>query len=225
MKKVSSKKLNKVANFHKWLNEVGRCNEILHMEREEYEQITKDNRESSSAPHKQCLKLLDSKCKLLNENEGCIKCRRFFIDHHTVNCLNDFPNPAAYKPLTQHDVDHTKCLCSKHMAAINTNTTLTSSSSFSLGESVVHPVAAILCVSHNPVTYISPNRSSILEATSDFDTSNALLVSDPLPLVTAISKSPLKEVSLLNVPHLYWKCLTSSRYFPVIFEALIDHGS
>jgi hypothetical protein len=29
---------------------------------------------ATSAPHKQCPKLLDSECKLLNENEGCVKC-------------------------------------------------------------------------------------------------------------------------------------------------------
>ena len=46
-KKVSSEKLNKVADFHRWLNEVRRCNEVLCAEREEYERIAKDNRESS----------------------------------------------------------------------------------------------------------------------------------------------------------------------------------
>lgn len=46
-KKVTFKKLNKVADFHKWLNEVRRCNKVLCVEREEYEQIAKDNRESS----------------------------------------------------------------------------------------------------------------------------------------------------------------------------------
>jgi len=42
-KKVSSEKLNKVTDFRKWLNEVRRCDEVLRAEREEYEQITKDN--------------------------------------------------------------------------------------------------------------------------------------------------------------------------------------
>jgi hypothetical protein len=34
---------------------------------------------------KQCLKLLDSERKQLNENEGCLKCRRFFVEHHTAD--------------------------------------------------------------------------------------------------------------------------------------------
>ena len=47
LKKVSSEKLNKVTDFHKWLNEFRRCDEVLCTEREEYERITKDSRDSS----------------------------------------------------------------------------------------------------------------------------------------------------------------------------------
>jgi hypothetical protein len=133
-KKVSSEKLNKVVDFRKWLNKVRRCDEILRAEREEYERIAKEARDSShrvnnvnepssrrvpnnntfasmtastatSASRKQCPKLLDSECKLLNDNEGCLKCRKFCVDHRTVNCPNDFPNPTAYKTLTQANVD------------------------------------------------------------------------------------------------------------------------
>jgi hypothetical protein len=46
-KKVSSEKVNKVTEFRKWLNEVRRCDEVLLAEREEYEHIAKDNRDSS----------------------------------------------------------------------------------------------------------------------------------------------------------------------------------
>ncbi|KIM71556.1 hypothetical protein PILCRDRAFT_15280 [Piloderma croceum F 1598] len=45
-KKTSSKKVNKVADFRKWLNEVRSCDEGLHAEREEYERIARDNHES-----------------------------------------------------------------------------------------------------------------------------------------------------------------------------------
>jgi hypothetical protein len=37
--------------------------------------------------------------------------------------------------------------------------------------------------------------------------------------------APLKEVAPTHVPLFYWKCLAGSKDFPVIFEALIDHGS
>jgi hypothetical protein len=38
---------------------------------------------------------------------------------------------------------------------------------------------------------------------------------------------PPKEASSLHVLHLYWRCLASSNTndFPIIFDALIDHGS
>ena len=38
-----------------------------------------------STARKQCLKLLDMEWKLLNENEGCLKCWRFFIEHRAMN--------------------------------------------------------------------------------------------------------------------------------------------
>jgi hypothetical protein len=46
LKKVSSKKLNKVTDFHKCLNEVQSCDDGLCAEREEYERIARDNCES-----------------------------------------------------------------------------------------------------------------------------------------------------------------------------------
>jgi hypothetical protein len=46
-KKVSSEKLNKIADFHKWLSEVRRCDEVLRAEGEEYKCIAKDSRDSS----------------------------------------------------------------------------------------------------------------------------------------------------------------------------------
>src|SRR5258705_6786207 len=97
LKEVSLEKVNKVLDFCKLLNDVRRCNDILHMEREEYEWIVRDNRELScrsnfqneppshhipnqnnnpaappssatnSAPCKQCPKLLDGERKLLND--------------------------------------------------------------------------------------------------------------------------------------------------------------
>jgi hypothetical protein len=123
--------LNKVADFCKWLNEVQSCDEGLHVEREEYERIARDNHESfhrvnhsndppsrrmpytnnlpttgapavSSEPQKQCPKLLDSEGKLLNDNKGCVKGHNFFENHHAANCPNNFPNPTTYKTLTQY---------------------------------------------------------------------------------------------------------------------------
>src|ERR1700677_4128714 len=52
---------------------------------------------ASSAPRKQCPKLLETKRKLLNDNGRCLKCCHFFVDHRAANCPNDFPNPCDRK--------------------------------------------------------------------------------------------------------------------------------
>jgi hypothetical protein len=124
-KKVSLEKLNKVIGFHKWLSKVKRCDDVLRMEREEYKRIAKENRDSSrhannfnepssrrvpnngnasaaptsyasSAPRKECPKLLDSERKLLNENEGCVKCRNFFQEHHAAGGFPIRRNPDRF---------------------------------------------------------------------------------------------------------------------------------
>ena len=46
-KKVSAEKLNQVADFRKWMNEVHRCDEALCAEREEYERIVKESHDAS----------------------------------------------------------------------------------------------------------------------------------------------------------------------------------
>ncbi|KIM86037.1 hypothetical protein PILCRDRAFT_5110 [Piloderma croceum F 1598] len=251
-KKVSSKKLNKVVDFRKWLNEVRSCDEGLRVEREEYERIARDNCESfrcvnhsnnphsrrisytnnlpttgapavSSEPRKQCPKLLDSKHKLLNNNEGCVECCNFFENHRAANCPNNFLNPATYKTLMQVDVDRAWRTCGKCVAAVTAISPADTSSS-SDGTSH-HPVTAVLGFSHNLVAYVAPNASSVFKRSldGDSDSSGSQTVSDPSPQSVV---KPLKEASPLHVEDLYWRCLTSGNTdeFPVIFDALIDHG-
>ncbi|KAJ7349403.1 hypothetical protein DFH08DRAFT_697561, partial [Mycena albidolilacea] len=57
---------------------------------------------STSAP-KGCPKLTDIERALLNEHDGCNKCRRFYAGHRSTNCTNDFPDPATYRTLTADD--------------------------------------------------------------------------------------------------------------------------
>ncbi len=45
-------------------------------------------------------KLTDNDRKLLNDHEGCYKCRRFYTGHVASECKT-WPDPATYKPLTQ----------------------------------------------------------------------------------------------------------------------------
>jgi hypothetical protein len=50
-------------------------------------------------------KLTDEDRRLLDEHEGCRRCRVFYTDHRGDNCpmkkTNTWPDPATYKPLTQ----------------------------------------------------------------------------------------------------------------------------
>jgi hypothetical protein len=52
--------------------------------------------------------LTSSKRTLLQEHEGCFKCRDFYADHLSRNCTRGFPDPAMYKALTAADATHTK---------------------------------------------------------------------------------------------------------------------
>ena len=47
--------------------------------------------------------LLDSECTLLNENDGCTKCRKFYVGHHSHDCPNGFPSGKGYKTLVLAD--------------------------------------------------------------------------------------------------------------------------
>src|SRR6202167_1497175 len=183
---------------------------------------------ATSAPRKQCPKLLDSERKLLNDNEGCVKCRKFVVDHRAANCPNNFPNPTGYKTLTQADVDRAKRNHGKTAAVSMPIASTSASTSFSSTESVTHPVAVVLGMSRNPVAYVATNASSVIDSSmSSEDSSNVSFVSKVIPICAAVAATPLTEVAPLHVPHLYWKCLASgkSNEFPIIFNALIDHGS
>jgi hypothetical protein len=102
------------------------------------------------------------------------------------------------------------------------------STSFSSTESITHPVAAVLGMSHNPVAYVVNNMSSVIDSSiSSEDSSNVSFVSKVSPICAAVAATPLTEVAPLHIPHLYWKCLAGGKVneFPIIFNALIDHGS
>jgi len=59
---------------------------------------------TSSSAFVKLPRLTDAEKNLLDENQGCRKCRRFFVSHHSTNCPNDYPSAAKYKPLTAEDV-------------------------------------------------------------------------------------------------------------------------
>jgi hypothetical protein len=69
-------------------------------------------------PTKSLLKLTDTKRTLLFDNEGCLKCRQFFVNHHSTNCPNEFPSGAGYKALTPDDVKSAHCKMSNPVASV-----------------------------------------------------------------------------------------------------------
>ena len=92
-------------------------------------------------------KLTDAERMLLFNNEGCLKCRRFLVNHRSANCPNDFPPALNYKTLTAEDVNAARHKTSKTITIVAD----TSRGSGSL------PIAAIM-----PPT----NDSAVLEGDS-----------------------------------------------------------
>jgi hypothetical protein len=52
------------------------------------------------------------------QNQGCLKCRRLFVDHCMANCPNEFPNPKKYQMITQAIVDAVKTRLPRSVGAI-----------------------------------------------------------------------------------------------------------
>ena len=59
---------------------------------------------SGEATRRYLPKLQEKEKKLLNEHEGCTRCRRFYVEHRTKNCpmtaANTWPDAETYIPLT-----------------------------------------------------------------------------------------------------------------------------
>jgi hypothetical protein len=130
-------KVRKIKKFIDWLTEVKRIDNLLCAECLEWEAMHKTvytdyhcnntlakpschaNTIIGPSSNSECvnlLKLLDSERKLLN-NEGCLKCQCFFVNHHSKDCPNDFSPGMNYIILTQAWVDTLKS-CIKHTTAI-----------------------------------------------------------------------------------------------------------
>ena len=54
----------------------------------------------SSKSYGRLAKLTDDERELLDLHSGCKKCRRFYVQHNSGNCPNDFPPATNYMPLT-----------------------------------------------------------------------------------------------------------------------------
>jgi hypothetical protein len=248
-KKCTAEKTNKIVKFKEWLSDVKHVDDLLRAERKEFEAIAKNSREAgrrqnalaepsrrfnssasnSNAGRKSCPKLTDMERQLLYDNEGCLKCRRFFVTHRSADCPNDFPAAAGYKPRTQADVERAKRSRNKPVAAVAVPSvndhSYESESSLDHG---IHPVAAVFAGIDNPVAYMPANGTNVVGNGTDSEDSDVSTPSSQISPLLPNTASPRNAgLAPFHVPHIYWRCKATGpkTEFPVTFDALFDHGS
>jgi hypothetical protein len=187
-------KCNDAIGLEQWLIEVKRVDDLLRMERADFEALAKVAREagrrnnplgepsrrantapsSSSSARISLPKLTQTERKLIYDNEGCLKCRHVFVNHQSGTCPNDFPDASTYKPLTQATVDAIGKRAKKSIAAVMPPTAEATTSA--------QPVAVVMGVSTNPIAYMPSNVSNVIEGDS--------FESEPSVSTTAIAPSP-----------------------------------
>jgi hypothetical protein len=163
-----------------WLNEVTRIDELIDVQRIDFDNASKNTHENSRCTNAlpepsrhidtnsnnnfsrvSLPKLTPVQCQLLYDNDSCLKCRCVFVLHRSTDCPNNFPNASNYKPLTQSFVDLIKRHVKKPVAAI-------ASSSNAEDPTVPIPttVAAVMGMSNNPTGYMAPNHTSVIKGDS-----------------------------------------------------------
>jgi hypothetical protein len=249
-------KINKEVDIKKWLGEVKRVDDTMRAEHREFEAIATASRESSrkanplgepsncantqlnrtttprtATPLGKLPKLTETERQLLFDNDGCLKCHRFFVAHKSANCPNNWPNATNYRMLTQGDVDraHTK---GKTVAAI---------ASVSDDSMEAHPVTAVLGSLNAPTAYLPKNASSIIERGDESISDISVSPPPPYPRVPAMTQTPLvgrvmasmaavASKDPLPIPfykeHLYWRCSVegNSPSAPTMTTSLLDNG-
>ena len=243
---------NKDNTLAEWLDDIKCVDELMRAENANFESIAKATREStrhantlaelsrcvntnnnfvpnnaasSSASHSVLPKLSSVKRQLLYDNEGCLKCRRVFVQHRSAACPNDFPDTTNYKPLTQSFVNLIKKCLRKPLAAVMTSVAETEA----VTASVAIPIAAVMGMLRNPTAYMPSNASSMIEGESDSDmsVSNRNFAAAVANQATSVLTALNEDLAPFTVPHLFWRCSINgaANGFPITLSALIDHGS
>jgi hypothetical protein len=243
-KKCGSEKTGKIVEFKPWLNKVKHIDELARLRGKSSSSCEAGHRQnilsepsccynnpnsnasnpSSSSGKKSCPKLTDAECWLLYDNEGYLKCRRFFMTHRSADCPNDFPSGASNKTHTQADVDHAKWAHNKAVAAVTPASSSFTCESESSMDNGIHPVAVVLSGGlSNPVAYMPPNDTNVLGNGTDSEGSD---VSPPFAFPPAVSPHA-DTVAPLHVPHIFWQCMAigPATEFPIVIDTLFDHGS
>jgi hypothetical protein len=106
-----------------------------------------NNRGRPFDPMKSLPKLTETEHNLLFDNKGCLKCCRFFVNHHSADCPNEFPSGVGYKPLMTDDVKSVHC---------KTRNPVTSVADSSHGSGILPIMAIMPPTNDSAVLVISP---------------------------------------------------------------------
>ncbi|KAL6306008.1 hypothetical protein BKA93DRAFT_824498 [Sparassis latifolia] len=118
-----------------------------------------------------CPPLKDTERQFLYDNEGCLKCRRFFAGHISHDCPNGFPDPSTYKTITQKFINKLK---GQHK--LTRTTAVVSAATVKSDEerenSFLHPVVTIMGSSRMLIVAMPNNDSSILSEEGNSESSS-----------------------------------------------------
>jgi hypothetical protein len=141
---------------------------------------TNSNPSSSTTNFVKLPPLTDSERTLLNEHEGCTKCRRFYTDHRSQSCPNGFPLGKGYKTLTLTDALSAKK--GKAVAKLSAKPVAATSTAFEAVDSDDEISATAAILPDSPSEYTS-------DSDEDWD----------------VSRREVSQPSL-HSKHLIWNC-------------------
>jgi hypothetical protein len=177
------------------------------------------NKSEGGVPKPYLPKLTQREHSLLFDNEGCLKCHRFFAGHHSDTYPYGFPSPTTYRALTQADVERAK-------KGNHPTTRLAPAAMTSSAPPRNHPVAAIMGTTDPNAVYPSMSASSVLDSDVASESNNEV---SSISSCSTSHRTGGKGVFLpLKVPHLFWHCLIqgpSVNDLPTPLTSLLDNGS
>jgi hypothetical protein len=148
-------------------------------------------------------KLTNNECRLLFDNNGCLKCRKFFVNHCSANCPNGWLIAASYHTLMQGDVN-----CAHNGGKAKTVATINTGDNNVAGPSA-HPITVVLGTSSAPVAHMPSNASNVIEGTEGSASENSMSVMhNRTPVPPTVSEG---HESPPNASHLHWRCLVEGR--------------
>jgi len=148
---------------------------------------------------------------LLRDNRGCFKYWRFFQDHRTPNCPNDFPSADSYKPLSVEDLNRAKKFSEKK--GVSGSSQRQPKTVAALQDATQETASAPATEYSEDGIYATfgPTAGSSIIGNGSFSEGE-----------TSVSFPPLKS------KHFIWKCKVNGGPtvdFPLMVHTLIDNGA